>query len=175
MQSDGCVSRLRGGLPLFGGVACSDMVSGEPVPVLDEVWGAELLRPELDVDLNLRLSLRSPVGVQCSVRPRANTRTRHGPGPGWGMGCETSPENSSRQSAALSIVNEPSAMSSHTARSESTRRGGCVGCRDRHPYETASTGVDDKPARSAAGTDRGGEGGCRSRRGGEVIALAVAA
>lgn len=63
MQSDGCVSRLRGGLPLFDGVACSDTVSGEPVPVLDEVWGAELLRPELDVDLNLRLSLRSPVGV----------------------------------------------------------------------------------------------------------------
>ena len=63
---------------------------------------------------------------QYSVRPRANTRALRGPGPGWGMRCEISPENPSKQSSALSMVNEPSAMSSHTARSESASGGAGV-------------------------------------------------
>ncbi|MFT0661950.1 hypothetical protein ACMHYS_28870 [Rhodococcus erythropolis] len=122
----GSFSRLRGGLLVLGGVVWADTASGEAVSVLDEVRGAELLRPQLEVEPYLRLSLRCPVGVPMlgssqSKHPHA-ARTR----PGWGMGCEISPEKPSKQSASLSIVNEASAMFSQTARSESASGGAGV-------------------------------------------------
>ena len=71
---------------MLGGVVWADTASGEAVSVLDEARVAELLRPQLEVEPYLRLSLRCPVcipmlGPSASKYPRS-ARARSGVGNG---------------------------------------------------------------------------------------------